>query len=434
MRALPSLLCLAVLAAARPATASIFDAFGFGARAASMGNSHAALADDYTGVYYNPATLTVRKTPHVGTGVDVVVPDFSVRRDRPAGLEGPPDELPQSNVGVHVGLLFPLGGLIQNRFALGIGAWLPTVNVTRVEAHDVETPHFYRYDSLPDKLIVAPAVAYEIHETVSFGIGFQLLGSLDGAARVELDALTRRFVRKELQVDVEATSGLTAGLLIRPIDRLRLGVSYREALALDYHLVTDIGIKGAGRLVADIRGTSLYTPTQYTFALSGEPVPALTASLDVVWARWSAAPDPTARFDVTLDGEPLGFGSIAADSPPTALGAVDTVSPRLGLEWRPTAAWAVRGGYAFRPTPLPAQTGRANFIDADVHQLSLGLGWRFPDPLAIHEAPLTVDLAGQLALMPERRMEKAAADDPVGSYAAGGAAWHASLTVRHDFY
>ncbi len=425
---------LAAALAAGPARASVFDAFGYGARAGAMGNAHAAIADDYTGVYYNPATLTVRKTPHVGTGVEVLLPALDIRRDRPAGDESPPDALPQPNVGVNLGLLFPLGGLIHNRFALGIGAFLPTVNVTRVDAIDAETPHFYRYDSLPDKLILAPAVAFEPHETVSIGVGLQVLGKLDGSAVVELDALTRRFVRKDLKVDVELATGWTAGLLVRPDDRLRIGASYREALALDYHLLTDIGIQGAGRLVADISGTALYTPEQYTLAVGADPLPGLTATLDLVWARWSRAPDPTAQFDVTLDGAPVGLDPIAARSDEVDLGAVDTLSPHLGLEWRPTRAWAFRSGYAYLPTPLPAQTGRANHVDGDVHQFGLGAGFTFADPLAVHESPLTVDLVGQLSYMPDRRMEKADEADLVGSYAAGGHIWRMALNVRHDFH
>ncbi len=433
MRRAAVALGLTALLGPGPAAAGVFETYGFGARAASMSGSHAAFADDYTAVFYNPAALTVHKSPHVGTGIDVVLPRLRIDHDQPPGEDTPSDQLPQSNVGVHLGLLFPLGGLIQNRFAVGVGLYVPTIQVTRVDATETETPHFYRYGSLPDKLGLVLGAAFELHETVSIGLGYQFLGSLDGSATVELDLLTQRFTRKNLSVDVHADSGLIAGLLVRPVPALRLGFSFRDALQLSYDLVTDIGIEGIGRLVADISGTSLYTPQQYTWAAAYALHDRLTLSADLVWSRWSEAPDPSAHFDIRVDGDGLGLEPIEADTTPVDLAAVDTLSPRLALEWRPDPAWAVRAGYAWRPTPLPSQTGRANDLDSDTHQIAVGGGFAFADPLALHEAPVTIDLTAQLNWLVDRAHLKAAADDPVGDSVAGGAIWRLGLTLRHDF-
>jgi long-chain fatty acid transport protein len=431
-RALGALLVLGCLAG--PARANVFEEYGFGARAAAMGNAHVAASKDYTAAFYNPAALTVRKSPHVGTGLNVVIPRLTITHDEAAGADAPADRLPQTNVGVNLGLLFPLGGLIDNRVAFGAGLYLPTIRVTRVDSLPAETPHFYRYNSLPDKIMLALGAAFEVHETVSVGVGYQFLGSLDGEARVALDLLTQRFTRKELKVDVHADTGILAGVHVRPMPGLSLGFSFRDALQLRYDLVTDVTIKDVGRLVADVRGTSLYTPQQFSWGAAYDPIERLTLSADLVWSRWSQAPDPTARFTVTLDGEPLGFDSLEADAAPVDLGAQDTVGPRAGAEWRMDEAWAFRAGYALRPTPLPAQTGRTNYIDSDAHQVGLGVGFSFPDPLAIHRAPLTIDLAGQLSWLAARRAQKVDADDAVGSYESGGVIWNVATTIRHDFY
>ncbi len=423
---------LALLALALPASASVFDTYGFGARATSMANAHAAAAEDYTATYYNPAALTVHKAPHVGTGLNLVVPELHIDHEGEAE-ERPADELPETNLGVNLGLLFPLGGLIQNRFALGIGLYLPTLQATRVDGVAPTTPHFHRYNALPDKLVLALAGAFELHETVSVGVGLQVLGSLSGTAQVELDLVNQRFSRKVLEVDVHADTALVAGLLVRPWSSLRLAFSFRDELSIDYHLVTDVVLEGIGSLVADVRGTSVYTPQQYTWAAAWDPRTDLTLSFDLLWARWSRAPDPTARFDVRLNGAAVGFDEIEAESAPVDLGAADTLEPRLGVEWRPTEGWAVRGGYELRPTPLPAQTGRTSYLDSDAHQLCLGGGYSFPDPLAMHSAPITVDLTGQLTWLTERVSDKVDPDDPVGDLSAGGPVWHLALTFRHDF-
>jgi len=414
------------------AHASVFDTYGFGARAAAMANAHAAAANDYTAVYYNPAALTVRKVPHVGTGLNLIVPRLSIDRDATTAA-APSDQLPTTNVGVNLGLLFPLGGLIRDRFALGVGLYLPTIQVTRVDALPPTTPHFHRYDALTDKLILAIAGGFELHETVSVGAGMQVLGNLTGDATVELDLLNQRFARKELEVDVHADLALTAGVLVRPWPELRLGFSFRDELALGYELVTDVTIRDVGQLVAEVEGISGYTPQQFTWAVAYDPTPALMLTADLVWARWSRSPDPSARFRVTLDGEDIGLDEIDARSAPVDLGAVDTVEPRLGAEWRPTAAVALRGGYGLRPTPLPAQTGETNYADSDAHQLGAGVGYSFADPLAMHRTPITLDLTAQVTILSERRARKADPTDSVGDYSTGGPIWHATLTFRHDF-
>lgn len=413
----------------QPAAASIFDIYGVGAKATSMGGAQVAAANDYSGVYYNPGTLTVHKSPQVGIGFNLVSPSLSIEHSR-LNPDGPSDFLPQTNVGVNLGVLFPLG----KRFAVGIGAYLPTIHVTRVETPDGEIPQFYRLGALADTLTVAAAGAFEIDPTLSVGLGVQVLGSLDGSADIELDLLTRRFLRKILRVDIHTTIAMTGGVHWRPTKTLRLGISFRDALDLRYALDTRIKIKDIGLLAVSMSGTSLYTPQQFSTGAAYDPLPGLTVTADLIWSRWSTAPDPTANFELTLDGEPLGLETLEADSGPVDLGAEDTVSPRVGVEWSPSQMWAMRAGYAWSPTPLPAQTGYTNHIDSDLHQFAVGVGVRAPDPLALHRAPVTLNMTMQATIVSERQMIKQVDDDAVGDYSAGGVVWHGALVVRHEFY
>ncbi|MBU1432021.1 hypothetical protein KKF91_15880, partial [Myxococcota bacterium] len=70
----------------------------------------------------------------------------------------------------------------------------------------------------------------------------------------------------------------------------------------------------------------------------------------------------------------------------------------------------------------------------DTHQIGLGVGYSFPDPLAMHEAPITIDLAAQLSQVEAREANKDDPEDAVGDLRAGGAIWHLTLTLRHDFH
>lgn len=416
-----------------PAQAGLFDVYGFGARATAMGNAHSAASEDYTAVFYNPGALTVRKTPHVGTGLNVVVPRLEVNRQRAPGADAPLDEMPDSNVGINLGLLFPLGGLIEDRVALGVGLYVPTIQVTRVDALDIQTPHFHRYQSLTDKLVVAAGLAYQIHDRVSIGLGGQVLGNLTGSATANIDPLAKRITRRNLAVDLESASALIAGVLVEPVDGWRLGFSYRGALSLGYSLGTDLTIEGAGRMVAEVSGIALYTPPTYTWGVAHK-TEVLTLTADLVWARWSESPDPSAQVTLLIDGEALDKGSTQQYSTPVDLGAEDTLDVRVGAEWRVDDQWALRGGYGYHPTPLPAQTDVPNYVDSAAHQVGLGFGYTFEDPLDIHRSPITLDLSVQGTFLSERDHQKGAdvASD-VGSFSAGGQIWHVALQFRHDF-
>ena len=54
----------------------------------------------------------------------------------------------------------------------------------------------------------------------------------------------------------------------------------------------------------------------------------------------------------------------------------DTVTLKSGVEYA-KKFWALRGGFAFDPSPIPEQTGDTNYIGADAVSLSLGGGLDF---------------------------------------------------------
>ena len=81
----------------------------------------------------------------------------------------------------------------------------------------------------------------------------------------------------------------------------------------------------------------------------------------------------------------------------TKLGAVDTLTPRIGVEWSVNPAFTLRSGYAFLPTPLPMQSERQNYADADMHQLGVGVRWSLSNPWARNHGPISIEISGQLA-------------------------------------
>lgn len=417
--ALPLLVSLLIPAAAQ---ASIFDLYGFAARGAGLGNALTAGADDYTATYYNPAALTVRKSPRVGIGLDLVLPGPWVDTDRPDPEPAP--RTPRWNLGLHGGALLPLSSWTGGRLAFGLGLFHPLLEFTRVDAFDPVRPQLYLYQSLPDKLLLAPAFGFEIAPWLSVGAGLQVLASIAGRADTGVSLGSGRFTRRRLGVDLIGESSPTAGVLLSPRPGLRLGVSWRSALDFAYELPVLVAIEELGTLSFELSGTVLYTPHQLSAGAAWRLDERLLLVADLTWAMWSLAPDPSARVTVRLQGEAVGHDElIRVDSLPVSLGARDVLVPRLGAEYalRPTVT--LRGGYSYRPTPLPTPTGRSNYVDSNAHTLSAGVAWT---------GGVGLEATAQLTWLTSRRIDKQDPDDTVGSYNAGGPLGHLSVSVIHD--
>lgn len=436
-RQLPLMLALVATLTASPTRASIFDVYGFGARGTALGNAQTASAEDFYGVYYNPATLTVRKRTHFGFGLSLIKPLLTINRLNPTS--GVATRTPALNLGVHLGVVFPIGGLLQNRLALAIGLFLPTIRLTRLESIDASTPHFYMYENLPDKLLVNMAVAYEIHRVISVGVGFQLLAKLTGTGEFSISLLERRINKKSLSVDLFATLAPTAGILIRPIPALRIGFSYRGALQLDFNLPLTVLLDEIGMLDFKIRGISLYTPHQLSVGISYDlKYPKIRFSAGLTWAMWSRAPSPAADIKIKLDDSRLNPGVdpnsiIDITSPKVKLNTKDILIPRVGIEYVMNEYITFRGGYFYRPTPVPKQPYETNYLDNEAHVVSLGIGFALHDKIERHRALLRIDLVGQLTVLVPRKVDKLQPNDPVGDYNTKGVILNFGLEFRHDF-
>ena len=415
------------------ASASIFDTHGYGARGVALANSMVAVRGDFTGTYYNPAALTGDSTAQLAIGFDLVLPMLSIRHSANAPADRPTDVYPGTNVGIHIGGRFPLFESLDHGITLGVLAFAPMVNSTRIEVVDGVQPHFHRYNSQSDALTLGLALAGQVNSWLSVGGGVHILGGLKGGSIIEIDLLSRRFLQEELVADVNPEKAFNLGVTVHPSKTLTFGLSFRQSIDLPYSLTIDTNVTGIGRVVTTVYGQALYMPPEYAFGVRWVPRTDLRLMFQLDYELWSQSPDPAARFSGLVDGSALGFGGETLAHTPTDLGAVDTLSPRIGAEYDVNSVVGLRMGYAFLPTPLPNQTGSNNYVDSNAHQLGLGAVYALRNPWARKSAPIHLEFAVQLLQLASRDMVKTSVDDPVGTYSAGGPIWHSSFTVRHLF-
>ena len=445
---LAALLCVG----APSASANIFDVYGMGARGLGMAGAQNALASDYTATFYNPAALARSPMTTFGAGFMFTVPLLNVTRALPVCLHGSgvcdqafaggysdrESELPGAFSGFHVGWNLPFT-IYEQRFAVGIVFYVPTINLVRAEGLDPQTPQFYMYQNLPDQLVLLASASYRPFDWMSLGVGIQVLADVFGKADFNVDAVNGDFESSDLSVELTPNAAIVAGLHFEPFNGLQLGVTYRQQHGLEFGIPARIAAGDAVVLGLDVRGSVLYRPHTIGFGASYRIAPArLTLAVQVDYALWSLAPDPSPFVAVTFSGAVLeGLGldgalDVSQNAPPIQLGFSDTLTPRLGLEWEALDWFAIQAGYYYRPSPAPRATGPWNYLDNDVHALSLGLTFVFDDPF-VAGRPITLGLGNQLGVLPRRTVIKANPDDPVGDLEHGGLTYSVSLTVNYSF-
>lgn len=439
MKRLSLLVLLSLTLVAQPAYGGVFDIFGFGSRNIAMGNAATASADDHTAVFYNPGSLTRRKVIQLGATFVTMLNGLDIKESVPPADANLEAVQAQTQMGLSLGVLFPLGGRIDNRVAFGLGVYVPLGGIIRIQSLDPSTPRWFLYNSLPDKLQIVLGAAFELTDWVSLGFGIQSLAELDGDVDLEIDLGNGRLSRRDVVVQLINTAAPIVGLDFRPAKGLTLGVTYRAALELLYTLPLFFDLGDGLNIDVAIRGVDLYTPHQLSVggAYTLEAPMPLTLSLDATLSLWSLAPDPSLEVAVTIGGdlpEGLGLEDVLTLEPgPTpAPGFNNSLTVRVGAEIQPTDWLFVRTGYFWRQSALDRQDNVTSFLDSDAHVASLGAAFTFPDPLEINDRPVIFDLVAQFVIHPEDTAQKQPGN-PVGPVTYGGVFYTLGATIRHDF-
>ncbi len=435
-------LTLTIVSYSARAEANYFDLFGTGGRSSAMGGAMTAAADDWTATYYNPALLTLETTPTFGFGYSLMAPALTMAFANPTPAYAPKQTAFQS--GIIAGVSLPMPGRLGERLHLGLAAFVPVGPFVRVRLNDSATPYFFAYDHAPSTFTISAALGLKITEWLRVGLGVHILASFAGPATMSLDIVNGRFPVRELDSELFIVPAPTAGIAITPLPGLSIGASFRSQIGLDVKLPATVQIDGLdAALQLQIEGTTQWSPHQINFGAAYMlPVIPLLLTVDATYSLWSLAPDQSLNVVLTLAGadiDKLGLtGALDAPTPGNERRLPknyfsNTLAVRAGAEYRPIDWFALRAGYNFRPTHVPIQTSGTNLLDNDTHTLSLGVGFRFPDVFKFFEGRFSVDLTGQLGLMPQRQNIKDTADDSVGDVSAGGNIFSASLLLSYQF-
>lgn len=394
------------------ASAGPLDIFGLSARSMAMGGAMTGDATDFSSLYYNMAGM-VHAEPNVGMGLLIGLDDVNVRlKARPPGYDLPDlgqsaaaipsryrlrarqgtEDIPDT-YGFFIGAVSSLG---IKGLRVGGMAYLPVNRLGLQQTHFADEREQYFSNSLDFELlggrsqhqVVIVGAAYALTEWLSVGGGLSFLPSTAGTNYVYIDNPTDQSnVQVALNQEQKGNVAPHAGLMLGPVEGWRVGLSYRGENHMSVDVENEVQIRGFQEseggfpVIQQLPNALAYSPHQLALGVSSTRG-GLTWSADVTWSLWS-------RYLNNQSERGAGFE--------------DTFTPRLGVEY-PLYPWfTLRSGAAYEASPVPAQTGRTNYVDNSRLIISLGSG----HPLELFDAPVEVSWVGQLHYLVPRDTQKA---------------------------
>ena len=368
------------IAAAALAVASAFTTQAYAAgfmlteqSAAGLGRSYAGIGVDGTdisGVFYNPATMTLHKGSHfqagfVGIGLDLPY----------ESADGTTENGRYKEQAIPHGYLTKQ---MSDNLWLGLGMTVPFGMGTEFNdnwkgnSHGVEAT-ILTYD-------VNPNIAWKVNDKLSIGAGVSV--QYAKAQLVTYMPISVGSMKDDVRARLRADSlayGWNIGMMWEPTDNVRVGLSYRSEI--EHNAEGDLTIKGNYTVKVPTMFDAETTVTAPAWAM-------LTAAWDINtqysvygtfrWTDWSS-------FDkLVIDSPSLGAQlSSLTQGAVTSIPGIpnkwqDTYLFTVGGDYRYNDKWTFRTGIGYETSPIDIPQNRMAVIpDADRWWFSVGTNYKY---------------------------------------------------------
>ena len=367
---------------------------------AGLGNAFAggaAIAEDASTVWYNPAGLTRLNGSQMVVGGHFIVPSLKFSKtsaNRATAIGGGAISGGDGGDAGESALVpnFYYARRIDDRLSVGLGLNAPFGLATDYDDDWVGRYHANRSEIMT--INVNPALAYKVTDQFSVGAGlnYQKLdatltqsvdygsicllagsppgcgatpGANDGDAKIEAD---------------DDAWGFNVGALWQLSDATRLGLAYRSRMKYGLEGSFDVTAPnpvagGAGGAVAGLVDSGLRANITLPETISLSLYQALSSTwalmADITRTRWSRLPELRIDFD-----------SSQADSVVT-LNLEDVNRYSVGATYTPGGSWSYRFGVALDQTPTPDEVVRTPRLpDEDRLWVAFGAGYKPNDTMS----------------------------------------------------
>ena len=373
LRLMPALITIAFSGSAAAAGFQLLEQ-----NASGIGNAYAgsaAVAENASTIFYNPAGMTQLQHIEVSGGLSVVGTSFqfSDQGSTAGAFAGTGNGGDGGNVGV-----IPNGylswGLTKDLY-VGLGVGAPFGLKTHYDDRWVGAAQSREFDVKTYNL--NPSVAYRINDFVSVGGGLnwqRLEATYKRATAINLAGS-----QSPLTLTLDDNSwGWNIGALFTLTPKTKVGVSYRSEVK--YHTNGKIEITGPAAANSSDAKADITLPDVFILSATHQLTDRVELLADVSRTGWSSIP----KVDI-IRKSGAGIGTIAQTLDTDFR---DTWRVALGANYKLNNEWMLKGGVAYDQTPVKGPTTRlVSLPDNDRTWFSLGAQWK-------PSKSLTLDVGG----------------------------------------
>ena len=373
-----------LLTAAEPALASGFYLQEQSVRGWGRANSGEAADQGPASLWWNPAAIGWDEESSAAFGATAVVPkgrveDSGTLIDRPGFAPAAVGGAPVQNNPVQKGVLPGSAAALRlsDRLALGLVIASPYSFTT-----DYDPAGWQRYSAIRTRLVtldIQPSLAFAPNRWLSLGAGLNIEYS-DAFLSNALPNLAPGSADARLRLSGDGIDlGWSAGVQVRPAERVTLGIAYKSAI--EHKLEGSVSISGlAGALAArnvdsDIVAT-FSTPWQLIVGGRAGIGEVVTLNAQAVRFGWS-------KFERIDLAAPLNSF--------IPQGYKDSWSFAFGLDAQLSGRLTLRGGIQFDATPTRDDRRDPRVPDSDRVNYNVGASFRMSEQLHLDAAAAYTD-------------------------------------------
>jgi long-chain fatty acid transport protein len=339
---------------------------GVGSKAISMGGAFIGQADDYSAIFWNPAGLSQMKNSSISFFVTDLIPSgtysfptYGIDAKTKAGM------YPSGSVGYFKPL--------NEKLLIGIAAYVPSGTGAKWNGEDLKILSknvAYEWESFMAVITVSPVIAYKFSDMLSLGATLNLNYGMMKIKRPGVGQYTE---------DLSGIAfGATIGAMIKPIDRLSIGLTLRTPTKVKFSGTADMaGAALVGQATTSDAKREATWPLWFGAGLSFKATDKLTINADAQYTNWKKIDTIAITYDnaawQALKGHPqLG----AAFNNDFVLNWKNAIQYRFGLEYVLCSKMSLRAGYYYDPSPSPAETLNILLPEITYNAITAGFGYK----------------------------------------------------------
>ncbi|HVO76277.1 MAG TPA: OmpP1/FadL family transporter [Ignavibacteriaceae bacterium] len=351
-----------------------------GAKALAMANAFTGIANNPTAIFFNPAGITQLQGTHFTAGLSLIAPTTKFTGPSPATTEWEMEKQVFTPFDVYITHQFDenwyVGLSVNNQY--GLGTKWPDDWAGNQLAVDTRINSFF----------FTPVVAYKFSDQFSLSAGAVI-------AYADVKIINHTVHPLTLQPTVEITLkgnklgyGFNAGLMYKPVEQLKLGLSYRSEVKFDFDGTATSNPAGFTHPLLQVYipfpngdiTAPLTTPQNITFGIGITPTPELTLGADFQYVGWSSYDKLEITFK-TYDLSPTTPGVQNVRS--AERNYKNTFIIRGGAEYKTSDAFALRAGVYFDKNPVKTEYVEPILPDANRIGLNVGFGYMFTEKFGV---------------------------------------------------